>query len=255
MGLFEDPAEKHVYEVDYKKMKEKGYPFHPFATYKDILAALALLLILLGFTFIRGVHLDAAADPTSQYLPRPEWYFMWLFEMLKYFPGPWAIFPVAIIPGVIGGALMLLPFYDTNPYRRASKRPWAVASMLGLVALIGGLTFKAYWSDWNDPHAQQLLASGAASAKHGGGTTPAGGPAHGADPDGKALFEAKCTMCHGQDGKMQPKVDLMSKASIANRDIEKIVRDGNGGGMPSLKDQLSDAEIKAVAKWLNDNAK
>lgn len=250
MGLFDDPAEKHVFDVDYKDMKKKGYPFHPFATYKDIIAALALLLILLGFTFINGVHLDAPADPTSQYLPRPEWYFMWLFEMLKYFPGWTAIFPVAIIPGVIGGALMLLPFYDTNPYRRASKRPVATISMLALVAMIGGLTFKAYWSDWNDPHAQALL--------HGGGSHGAAAPAAaaaGGAPDGHAIFTSKCTMCHGQDGKMQPKVDLMSKASLASRDVKKIVTDGNGGGMPSLKGQLSEAEIDAVVKWLTENAK
>ena len=250
MGLFEDPAEKHVYEVDYKKMKEKGYPFHPFATWKDMVAALALLLVLLGFTFINGVHLDAPADPTSQYLPRPEWYFMWLFEMLKYFPGWTAIFPVAIIPGAIGGALMLLPFYDMNPYRRASKRPVAVVSMLALVGMIAGLTFKAYWSDWNDPHAQQLLKGG---GSHAAAVVPP--PGAGGAPDGRAIFQAKCTMCHGQDGKMQPKVDLLSKASLATRDVKKILINGNGGGMMSLKDQLSDAEMDAVVKYLNDTAK
>jgi mono/diheme cytochrome c family protein len=62
-------------------------------------------------------------------------------------------------------------------------------------------------------------------------------------------------MCHGQDGKMQPKVDLLSKASLATRDVKKILINGNGGGMMSLKDQLSDAEMDAVVKYLNDTAK
>lgn len=251
MGLFEDPAEKHVYEVDYKKMKEKGYPFHPFATYKDIIASLGLLLLLLALTFINGVHLDAPADPTSQYLPRPEWYFMWLFQLLKYFPGWTAIFPVAIIPGAIGGALLLLPFYDMNPYRRASKRPVAVASMIALMLFVGGLTVKAYYDDANDPHAQQLLKGGAASSH---GTTSSPAPAGGGS-DGQAIFAANCTMCHGQDGKMQPKVDLMSKTSLASRDLKKVILEGNGGGMPPFKDKLKADEIDSLVKWLNDNAK
>ena len=54
---------------------------------------------------------------------------------------------------------------------------------------------------------------------------------------------------------MQPKVDLMSKASLASRDVKKILMEGNGGGMPSLKGQLSEAEMDAVVKWLNENAK
>lgn len=252
-GIFEDPAEKRVYDYHYKKMKEEGYPFHPFATYKDIIAALVLLLVLLGFTFIKGVHLDAPADPTSQYLPRPEWYFMWLFQLLKYFPGWTAIFPVAIIPGVIGGALMLLPFYDRNPYRHWKKRMLGSALMTGLMAFIIGLTALAYYQDANDPHAQQLLASGSASS-HG---APGGdhGAAPGGAPDGKAIFTAKCATCHGAEGKNMPKVDLMSKASLASRDLEGIIRKGTPAGMPPFESQLKDDEIKALVKWLNDNAK
>lgn len=248
-GFFEDPAEKRVYEYHYKKMKEEGYPFHPFATYKDMIAALVLLLVLLGFTFIRGVHLDAPADPTSQYLPRPEWYFMWLFQMLKYFPGWTAIFPAAIIPGAIGGALMLLPFYDRNPYRHWSKRMVATSSMSALVLLVVGLTGLAYYEDAKDPHAQQLLAGGAAS--HG---TPGGAPAGGA-ADGQAIYTANCAMCHGPEGKNMPKVDLMSKASLASRDVEAIVRKGTPAGMPPFEGKLKDDEIKTLVKWLNEHAK
>lgn len=249
-GFFDDPAEKRVYEYDYKKMKEEGYPFHPFATYKDILAALALLLLLLALTFIRGVHLDAPADPTSQYLPRPEWYFMWLFQLLKYFPGWTAIFPVAIIPGVIGGALILLPFYDRNPYRHWSKRIPATIMMSGLMAFIVGLTALAYYEDAKDPHAQQLLA-GASGGDHGTTTTaPAGGAR-----DGQAIYTAECAMCHGAEGKNMAKVDLMSKASLASRDLEGIIRKGTPAGMPPFEGKLKDDEIKTLVKWLNDHAK
>ncbi len=251
-GFFEDPAEKRVYDHHYKKMKEEGYPFHPFATYKDIIAALVLLLILLAFTFIRGVHLDAPADPTSQYLPRPEWYFMWLFQMLKYFPGWTAIFPVAIIPGVIGAALILLPFYDRNPYRHWSKRITATISMTALMGMIVGLTVLAYYEDAKDPHAQQLLAGAAAS---GHGATGSHGTPPGGTLDGQAIFSANCAMCHGPEGKNIPKVELMSKASLASRDLEGIIRKGTPAGMPPFEGKLKDDEIKVLVKWLNDNAK
>ena len=250
-GLFEDPAEKRVYDYHYKKMKEEGYPFHPFATYKDMIAALVLLLILLGLTFIKGVHLDAPADPTSQYLPRPEWYFMWLFQLLKYFPGWTAIFPVAIIPGVIGGALMLLPFYDRNPYRHWSKRKLGSAMMTGLMAFIIGLTVLAYYEDAKDPHAQQLLASGSSSSH---GTTGSTGTPPGAAPDGQAIFSANCVMCHGAEGKNIPNVDLKSKAFVEGRDLVAVITNGKGG-MPAFKGRLKDEEIQAVSKWLKDTAK
>ncbi|MEB3198756.1 MAG: c-type cytochrome [Candidatus Sericytochromatia bacterium] len=246
-GFFDDPVEKQVYDVEYKKMKEAGYPFHPFATWKDVVVALALLLLLLALTFIQGVHLDAPADPTSQYLPRPEWYFMWLFELLKYFPGPWAIFAVAIIPGGIAGALLLLPFYDRNPYRRWTKRPVATVMMSLLMLFVVGLTARAYWADAHDPHAQELLKG--ASAGHGssGGTPPGGARQAGAD--GQAIFSAKCVMCHGPTKKNMPQANLASKAFLDGRDIVNSVTNGKGG-MPSFKGQLSEGEIKAVTDWL-----
>lgn len=254
-GFFEDPIEKQVYDVEYKKMKEAGYPFHPFATIKDVIVAAAILGLLIVLTYTLGVHLDAPADPTSQYLPRPEWYFMWLFELLKYFPGPWAIFAVAIIPGGIGAALLLLPFYDTNPYRRWTKRPVAVSMMSLLVFFVVGLTGLAYWADANDPHAQELKKAGAGhDAKpggHDGGDS--GAPAVADAGGGEAIFSAKCTMCHGATKKNMPQANLASKSFLEGRDIISSITNGKGG-MPSFKGQLSDDEIKQVANWLKESA-
>jgi mono/diheme cytochrome c family protein len=249
-GFFNDPTEKQVYEVEYKKMKEAGYAFHPFATYKDVIVAAALLGILLFLSIKVGVHLDPPADPTSQYLPRPEWYFMWLFELLKYFPGWTAIFAVAIIPGAIAGALLLLPFYDRNPYRRWTRRPVAVTCMSALVLFVVGLTAKAYWADAHDPHAQELKA---AAGGHGSKAAAGGAPQPGAKKDGAAIFAANCQACHGTTKQNMPQANLASKDFLASRDIVNSVTNGKGG-MPAFGKILSAEEIKTVTDWLKETA-
>lgn len=242
MGLYED--QKTVYDVEYKKMKEEGYPFHPFATWKDITVAFLILLAILALTFINGVHMDAPADPTATYLPRPEWYFMFLFQLLKYFPGPWAIFAVAILPGIATAALVLLPFIDKNPYRSPKRRPVAVALFsLGLAGVVG-LTVLAYAED-----AQHAAATGG-----GHGASAPAPVAVGGDEAGAKVFAANCQMCHGATGTQIPNVALFDKAFIEKRDVVAVVTNGKGG-MPSFKGRLSEDEIKSVASYLKSAAK
>lgn len=249
MGLYEE--NKKVHDQYYKVMKEEGEPFHPFSTWKDIVVAFAVLLILLALTFIFGVHLDAPADPTSQYLPRPEWYFMFLFQLLKYFPGPTAVIAVAIIPGIAAAALILLPFYDRNPYRSPKKRPLAVTLMtLGFLSLVG-LTVLAYAEDAQhaaaNPH---VVGAGTTPGGHGGAVTGD----HGGTQDGAAIFASNCTMCHGAAGTQIPNVALFDKAFIEGRDVVAVVTNGKGG-MPAFGGRLKPEEIQAVADYLKSNAK
>lgn len=245
MSWKDTEAEKAVYNVEYKKMKEEGYPFHPFATWKDVTVGFLILVVLVALSAIKGVHLDPPADPTSQYLPRPEWYFMWLFQLLKYFPGWTAIFAVAIIPGAIAGWLVALPFFDTNPYRSPKKRPVAVATMTALVAVIGLLTVLAYWED-----AQH--AKTAPAADHG--QVPVAAVHAGGDVDGEAVYKASCAMCHGAEGAQMPGVALFDKSFIEGKDIVGTVTNGKGG-MPAFKGQLSEEQIKAVAEYVKATAK
>jgi mono/diheme cytochrome c family protein len=240
---------KRIYDVEYKKMKEAGYPFHPFATWKDVVVAMVVLCLLLGFTALWGVHFDAPANPTSQFLPRPEWYFMFLFQLLKYFPGLSAIFPVAIIPGAIGAVLILLPFYDRNPYRSWKRRPVAVALMTLSMLSLFGLTALAYVQDHNDPHARELqeAADKAAEAAQKAGLF--------AGPDGATIFSSTCAACHGQSGTNIPGVALLDKNFIGARNVEEIVTNGTAKGMPSFKGKLQPEEIKAVADYLKATAK
>lgn len=248
MSLFPDEIEKQVYEVDYKKMKAEGYPFVPFATWKDIVVALGVLVALIFCIAYFGVHYDAPADPTSQFLPRPEWYFMFLFELLKYFPGPWAIIPVAILPGAIGGVLIALPFLDRNPYRSIGKRPYALVGALVSALLLVGLTVKPYMDDARDPHSRELQESAEKQAEEfRKGEMFAG-------PSGKLLFQSNCVVCHGAAGNQIPNVALLGKAFIADRNVVEILTNGKGG-MPAFKGKLQPNEMEAISAYLKAEAK
>ena len=91
--------QKKAYYEKYQQAKQKGGKFYPHIIYKDLLMAFAIFLLLVGLATFVGVANEPKADPTdSTYIPRPEWYFLWLFEMLKYFPGELEWVGTVIIP-------------------------------------------------------------------------------------------------------------------------------------------------------------
>jgi ubiquinol-cytochrome c reductase cytochrome b subunit len=86
--------------------------------------------------------LDDIADPTDDsYVPRPEWYFLSLFQLLKYFPGPLEPIATVVIPGLVVGLLVALPFLDRRPDRHPMKRPLIMAGFSVLGVGIVSLTY------------------------------------------------------------------------------------------------------------------
>lgn len=132
--------QKKAYLEEYKKEKAKGVKFYPDIIYKDLLVSFGIFLLLVGLAIYVGVANEPPADPSdSSYIPRPEWYFLFLFQMLKYFPGQIEWVGTTILPTIAVLALLLLPFYDRSPFRHWSKRKIAVSIMtlvvIGIVAL------------------------------------------------------------------------------------------------------------------------
>lgn len=132
--------QKKLYTEKYKAEKAKGVKFWPDIIYKDLLVSFALFLLLVGLAIFVGVANEPPADPNdSSYIPRPEWYFLFLFEMLKYFPGQLEWIGTTILPAVAVLALLLLPFYDRSPFRHWKLRRVGVSVMgvivMGMVAL------------------------------------------------------------------------------------------------------------------------
>ena len=124
----------------YAAFKGKGPRFWPEVIADDAIVAIVVFLILVGLTVAFGVPTEARADPTdTAYIPRPEWYFMFLFQLVKYFPGSLEWVGVVVIPGIFVALLFLLPFLSGRPERRALKRPlgtgFAAATLIGLVVL------------------------------------------------------------------------------------------------------------------------
>ncbi len=110
-------------------------PFHPYQSARDTLAMAFVFAALVGAAAMFPTPLDPVADPAdATYVPRPEWYFLSLFQLLKHFPGP--LEPVATVgvPGLVVGWLFALPFIDRIPGRRLRDRPLVavVFAVLGI---------------------------------------------------------------------------------------------------------------------------
>jgi len=117
-----------------KEVKAPATPFYPYHAVKDTIVVAVVFAVLLTLAMTFRPPLDEAADPTGAgYIPRPEWYFLSLFQLLKYFPGPLEPIATFVIPGVLVILMILLPFIDSSPERRPSKR----GIVLGAFGVIG----------------------------------------------------------------------------------------------------------------------
>jgi len=135
--------EKEQYLRDYGILKSQGKPFFPYAVAKDSMMAIIVMAIIITMSLVLGAELGPKADPTTTtYTPRPEWYFFFLFELLRIIKPP-ALVPLATIgiPTICMILLFLLPFYDRGPERRPERRPIATTAGIFTIAAMGYLTY------------------------------------------------------------------------------------------------------------------
>lgn len=176
--------EKQLLIQRYNEEKERGVKFFPDTLYKDVLVGFMLFILLVGLAAFVGVPTDAPADPTdTAYIPRPDWYFLFLFEMLKAFPGKIEFVGTVVVPGVAILLLLVLPFFDQSTRRHPLSRPVATGVMSAVVVAIIGLTIAAQVTTPPEP------ASEAAGASYAQQLTT-----------GQQLFVLNCAKCHGPDG-------------------------------------------------------
>jgi mono/diheme cytochrome c family protein len=170
--------------VRYAKAKAKGGKFFPDVIYKDTLMMFAIFIVLLMLATFLGVANEPKADPSdSAYIPRPEWYFLFLFEMLKFFPGSIEWIGTFVIPTIAVALLFLLPFIDRNPYRHFSKRRLAISIMTVIVLGMVALTIRAVITT------PAQAESGTVAATVGEQVVA-----------GQDLYSVHCVECHGPDG-------------------------------------------------------
>jgi mono/diheme cytochrome c family protein len=139
-------------------VERRGKPFFPYAMYHDTVMSFVVVCVIIGlaalwyFTSgetagdsgVLGPRYAAQADPgTTQFIPRPDWYFYFLFYLLRIFKWPETVILATVgIPTICLILLLALPFMDTRLERRLSRRPVAVVAAALTVLSMGVLTYK-----------------------------------------------------------------------------------------------------------------
>lgn len=135
--------------------------FFPGQVMKDTIAIFVAFAILFTLAVAVRVPLERMADPTdTSYIPRPDWYFLFLFEMLKFFEGSLEIIGTVILPTLAIGALLLIPFIDRSRPSRVRSRPVALAVVTVAALAWTGLTVAAVRSTPSTPAIDVTLAAG-----------------------------------------------------------------------------------------------
>jgi menaquinol-cytochrome c reductase cytochrome b/c subunit len=134
--------EREQYLREYSIQKGQGKPFFPYAVAKDSMMAAITLFVIIAMAIILGAELGPKADPTTTtYTPRPEWYFFFLFELLRVVKPPELVFLATIgIPTLCLMLLLLLPFYDRNAERHPLRRPIATTAGIATIAAMAYLS-------------------------------------------------------------------------------------------------------------------
>jgi len=243
--------------------------FYPKQVFKDSVAMLALFIVLVALAQKWPAELGPVADPTSDYLARPPWYFMPLFQLLKWFPGKLSIIPTVVLPAVIFGALFLVPFLDRKLERNPFKRPLASALLILILAGAGGLIYLAKYQDRKNPEFAEKLKQqeeemqaffkapfkpqqvGAVAAVTGGAAMASTAPT-------LAAYVENCADCHGAQGEgseLGPVLTgLKDKPNRSKEDLLKILDDSRAYGlkkpMPASFPDLSEEDKKAIVEWM-----
>jgi menaquinol-cytochrome c reductase cytochrome b/c subunit len=153
--------ERRRYFQQYKEdVKERGKPFFPYAMFHDTVMSLVVVSVIVGLAFVwrystpgdhtstdpgwLGKLLDEPADPgTINFVPRPDWYFYFLFYLLRIFKWPESVILGTIgIPTILLIIMFALPFIDVRRERRLLRRPVAIVASILVVISMGTLTYK-----------------------------------------------------------------------------------------------------------------
>ena len=133
-----------------ENVKKRGKPFYPFAMFHDtvmslvVVSVIVVLAIVWKYSDVLGPLIGEPADPGTQtFVPRPDWYFYFLFYLLRIFKWPESVILATVgIPTICLILLLVLPFIDLRMERRLSRRPVAVVAAVLVIISMGVLTYK-----------------------------------------------------------------------------------------------------------------
>ncbi|MFZ3588674.1 c-type cytochrome [Bacillus sp. DJP31] len=235
------PAERKAnIPKDYSEFPGKTEAFWPNFLLKEWLVGSVFLIGYLALTVAHPSPLERVADPTDTgYIPLPDWYFLFLYQLLKYefAAGQFTVVGAFIMPGIAFGALMLAPFLDRGPERRPTKRPVAVGMMLLGVAATIFLTWESVVShDWEAAAEQGKIVQ----------EVPID-----TDAEGYAIMEANtCLSCHGANLAGNPNVAPgLIGTGLSAEEVADIAKNGQGT-MPAGVFKGTDEELQKLAEYV-----
>ncbi len=252
-----------------RELESKSQIYFPSQLLWDVaaMALTAAALVLVTFE-THGSPLFAPAQPASNFVARPEWYFLTPFQLLKYFEGPLQVVATVIIPGAVTTFLVALPWIDRASSARAGERMPVLSVVALLMAGVATLTSMALVEDAKDGKFQKGLVVAHKEASRArelakAGVLPAGGDAVFLnDPRVRvrSLFKEHCETCHtldGEGGEEAP--DLTHYKS--REWFAGVIRNPRAkrffGGTKTHKEmdayppsQLSDDKLKALVEYM-----
>jgi len=246
-------------------------PFWPDQVLKDAVACLAVLAVVLFFVlrprFLGmpgGAELGAPADPSEQFAAaRPEWYFMFLFQMLEYFKGDMAIVGALIIPGIVMFILILMPIIGGWKLGHRFNVGFTFALLTG-VAVLTAVAFATDRHDTLYQSAAKLAERDSHRVKELAGSKgiPVAGAVallrEDAYTQGPRIFARNCASCHrfdGHDGLGKLPTDAPTASDLkdfASREWLAGLLDPNKIGTPHYFGGTKFADGK-MAKWAKKN--
>ncbi len=260
-------AQHARYKADVQK---RGKPFYPFAMFHDTVMSLVVVVVIIGLACvwkwtIPGPHHSGTgagwlgtlysdpADPgTTNFVPRPDWYFYFLFYLLRIFKWPDSVILGTVgIPTLIMVLMIALPFLDMRRERRLSRRPVAVVICILTVIAMGTLTYKGATAKESLGSENVAFVPNWAK-KQGFANNPE------AVAGAKLFAESGCMNCHTYLGAGSSNLGAPDLSAIANRhlgiatQIKHLQNPGSvtpGSQMPSFA-SLGAANLKALATFL-----
>jgi menaquinol-cytochrome c reductase cytochrome b/c subunit len=233
-------SRKQMLPKDYSEYPGKTEAFWPNFLLKEWMVGAVFLVGFLCLTIAHPAPLERVADPTDTgYIPLPDWYFLFLYQLLKYSyaSGPYTVIGAMIIPGLTFGGLLLAPFLDRGPERRPLKRPLATGFMLLALAATVFLTWQSVSThDWAQAERQGKIVAKVDIDK---------------TSEGYGLFKGKgCIACHGDNLQGGAGAPSLVGTGLKPDQIAKIAKNGRGK-MPAGIFKGSDAELKTLTEFIS----
>lgn len=236
-----------LYPPDYSEFPGKNEAFFPDFLLKEWMVAAVFLVGFMTLVMAEEPPLGELADPTNtSFLPVPDWYFLFLYQLLKYkwASGPFVVIGTVVLPGIAFTALMLAPWLDRSKERRPLKRPVATGIMLVSLIAIAALTWAA-----EAEHEKQVESNP--------GEKPENTKVIAQDEEGYRIYQKNaCIKCHGDQlqGLNGPSLlgignRMKGEQKMTSEEIIRIIDEGRGA-MPAGMFQGSEEEKKILADWL-----